>query len=249
MNCKRFEKLIPLYVEGDLEADELRNVATHVHGCHSCARLASQYNASQAWLHSFTLPEFDEAFYADLKQQVMQEINSRAPRPSLFQWLTWRWKPAYALAFLLLILFGATLLYLQSSKQSTTPNTPTAKQEEKQQQTERKNEPQEEQAPQPELKTPESLPEQAINTKPHSLPRHRVSEPNVTLPPNNLEPIVDSQISLKDRDGINAEEMSEMGFYFSSEAMTRIEFQTSDPNIRIIWFAPKTVELPKTMTE
>jgi hypothetical protein len=28
--------------------------------------------------------------------------------------------------------------------------------------------------------------------------------------------------------------------------MLRIEIQTSDPNIRIIWFAPKEVEGPKT---
>jgi hypothetical protein len=31
-----------------------------------------------------------------------------------------------------------------------------------------------------------------------------------------------------------------------SPEMLRIEIQTSDPNIRIIWFAPKEVESPKS---
>jgi cytoskeletal protein RodZ len=251
MSCNHFEKLIPLYVEGDLEADDLHDVAEHVRGCHSCARLANHYTASQAWLHTLTEPEFDEAFYADLKQSVMQEIHSRKARPSFFQWFVWQWKPAYAVAFLLLMLFGAIAIYVQTNRQSATPNNNiSAKQVEEKQQPEKKDPTEEQQAPQPELQKSETgVLQQAQIHQPHSIRRHRDNEPSVKPPPMNLEPIIDSQVSLKNRDEIVAEEMSEMGTFISSEAMTRIEIQTSDPNIRIIWFAPKTIELPKTMTE
>jgi hypothetical protein len=252
MNCNRFEKLIPLYVEGDLDTDDLHRVAEHVRGCHSCARLANHYQASQAWLHTLTPPELDEAFFSELKQSVMQEIHSRKARPSFFQWFAWQWKPAYAVAVLLLLLFGALAFYVQSNRQSVSPNPgdfagqggPTTPQPEP------KNAPPENPAPKPEPEKPETLNENlANNTKPQASPRHREKAPKVNPTPVNLAPIVEAQISLRDHDEINAEEMSEFGTFISSAEMTRIEIQTGDPNIRIIWFAPKTVELPKTMTE
>jgi hypothetical protein len=252
MNCNRFEKLIPLYVEGDLDADDLHRVAEHVRGCHSCARLANHYQASQAWLQTLTPPELDETFYADLKQSVMQEIHSRKARPSFFQWFAWQWKPAYAVAFLLLLLFGALALYMQSNRQSVNPNQEIIANQDgtDKPQPEQQVGAQEKPAPKPEPEKPESLKEKLANiTKPQTSPRHRENVPGIKLPPMNLAPIVEAQISLRDHDEINAEEMSEFGTFISSAEMTRIEIQTNDPNIRIIWFAPKTVELPKTMTE
>jgi hypothetical protein len=253
MSCKQVEKLIALYVESDLDAEAMRSVDEHVHSCHACASLTSRYKASQEWLHSLTVPEFDDAFYADLTASVMREVKGREPRPSIFQWFAFWWKPAYGLAFLLLVMLGAIAFYVQFNKPATKSNQGPIVNEKApdQPQPEPKNRPEEKLAPQPPAPAPEPLPQQATNNGRPSI-RRQSEVNNVTkLTPANLDPIIDSQISLKFADEISAEEMSEYGTFISSreEEMTRIEIQTADPNIRIIWFAPKTVDLPKTITE
>jgi hypothetical protein len=113
MNCTIIEKLLPLYVEGDLAEREMANVRAHLSSCDYCRSVAEEFSASQSRLHNFAVPEFGAEFYEQIRSTVLMEINSRpVSRPSFFQTLRpfftfFTWRPAAAFSFALLVLFGA----------------------------------------------------------------------------------------------------------------------------------------------
>src|SRR5689334_6013376 len=115
MKCQQVEELLPLYVEGDMDAEVLQSVAAHLGECEQCATLAKEFDASQSWLHEHSLPDFDERFFADLKSNVMREINQQAPRFSFQQWLFPRLylKPVWAAALVLLLVGGLATYFYQ----------------------------------------------------------------------------------------------------------------------------------------
>jgi len=83
MNCRRVEKLIPLYVEGDLASGIADRLASHLEWCGRCNWLADEYKESQSWLRSSEPPEFDEAALNGLKAGVLRQIAETSARPSL----------------------------------------------------------------------------------------------------------------------------------------------------------------------
>ena len=74
---------MPLYAAGDLPAGrESRAVAAHVAGCASCAALAEEYSASREWARAAdAVPEFGEEFYESLRAGVLDRVN-RDTRPA-----------------------------------------------------------------------------------------------------------------------------------------------------------------------
>ena len=82
MSCKRAEKLMPLYAAGDLPPGwRTRAVAAHVARCASCAALAEEFRASREWVRAAgEAPEFGDDFYERLRAGVLDEI-SRDTRP------------------------------------------------------------------------------------------------------------------------------------------------------------------------
>jgi hypothetical protein len=82
MNCKHVEELLPLYVGRDLEEDRARLITTHVQGCTQCARTAQEYGEANQLLQLFEPPQFSEASYAAVRRSVLREIEreSRAPQ-------------------------------------------------------------------------------------------------------------------------------------------------------------------------
>jgi hypothetical protein len=118
MNCTIVEKLLPLYVEGDLSERETAEVRAHLSSCDDCSGLSEEFIASQSRLHNFAVPEFGAEFYEQLRGAVLREINSGpAPRPYFFQTLRtlFTWRPAAAFALALLALCGALSLILYRS--------------------------------------------------------------------------------------------------------------------------------------
>lgn len=83
MSCRRAEKLMPLYAAGDLPAGRrARAVAAHVAGCASCAALSEGYGASREWARAAgDVPEFGEEFYEQLRAGVLDRVN-RDTRPA-----------------------------------------------------------------------------------------------------------------------------------------------------------------------
>ena len=114
MSCRRMEKLIPLYVEGDLEPDRAASVRAHLEHCEQCSLLADQCRGSQGWLRSYAAPTPDGEFFNVLRKSVLAEIvemDSRRTRWQFFP-VSWNRKPVFAVAVGLLLIFGAVAFYI-----------------------------------------------------------------------------------------------------------------------------------------
>lgn len=110
MNCTKVEKLLPLYVEGDLSNRDGGAVRAHLSSCDACRALTEEFQASQERIYNFAAPDFGTEFYEGLRGAVMAEITARPlKRPSLFERLLplSLARPAMAVSFALLILLGA----------------------------------------------------------------------------------------------------------------------------------------------
>ena len=166
MNCTRVEKLLPLYVAGDLAIIETEQVRAHLAACASCQTQAAALAESQTWLQQAPLPEFSESFFASLRADVWREIEQTETQPHWFErWFPvwdWRWAGAAALAMVLLaVAWGWFRLpsKLPSQEIAHQP-TPTP-------------------APAPALRVPEKTPDSTVaNVQPERNPLHRTTRPH-----------------------------------------------------------------------
>lgn len=83
MDCGRVEQLIALHVGGDLAPGPERLVAAHLQTCAGCRRLASDFAASREMLRLHEPPEFDAAFFDPIRRNVLDEIDG-APEQNFF---------------------------------------------------------------------------------------------------------------------------------------------------------------------
>ena len=255
MNCRRIEKLIPLYVEGDLEGDEAAAVLAHAETCGNCRELVAGYEASQRWLRSHTPPDFDDALFDAVKRGVMKEIDEQAKRPSLFGFFADHLTPrlVFVATAALLIIFVALTVRFYSGKSTAVPNPSDLA----------------ETAPAPPVAPPPGDLEKApiaILTDHDRNRKKRVSSAPVKKslmalnrndmrahPPEPEMFVAQEKIELPEVMW-NTETNSELNSEANAKEMLemlRIEFQTSDPNIRIIWLSHKEADSQplKPMTE
>jgi hypothetical protein len=257
MNCRRIGELIPLYIEGDLEPNRSEEVRAHLDSCAHCSRICNQYGESQALLRSYVPPEFDAAFFDGLKRTVLAGIEREESRPSFFQLLAqeWRRNTALATAIALLIVFGMIALYAYRDRAGSSPTGegratagPAHKDEEPGVRDNRVS------PETPQQPAPRTGPERKVRPKPayaksREIPMTEI-EPELISQGTVPEPMPD----LASIDPLNdpalrnemVEQMDELerqvqwtGIPTSEPELMRIEIQTSDPDIRIIWFASK----------
>ncbi|HST23840.1 MAG TPA: zf-HC2 domain-containing protein, partial [Blastocatellia bacterium] len=224
MNCRRIEELIPLYVECDLETDQAGRVSAHVETCGSCSALVAEYESSQAWLRLNTLPDFDEAMLEDMKRGVMREIDEARERPSFFGFFARSLMPgrAFAAVAALLIIFAAFALYIYWGKSSAGSNDDKLANG---------------------IVVPEDVltsdglkqaPRADLVVQPYRVKRYpgRVYGRNRSGERPKFDRVI-----MPETDNTVARKTADVPI--ETEEMTRIEIQTGDPNIRIIWFSPK----------
>ncbi|HSE15501.1 MAG TPA: zf-HC2 domain-containing protein [Pyrinomonadaceae bacterium] len=219
MNCKQVEDLLPLYAGGDLEEKRARSVAEHVRTCAACARVADEYRDSVQLTEQFAPPVFSEAVYAGIRQRVLREIETEAPSWSQTIASVFRPRLTWAIAGVLLIVVSMFAIYFIVNKRTEDPKLA--------------NKPPANSVPQDSKQEDVSPPENTGSKKQEwagaSQPRRKKSRANmntvaakspVAMPTPGLpEPVVfplhDSAASVKP---------------------LRVEIQTKDPRIRIIWF-------------
>jgi hypothetical protein len=246
MNCRRVEKLIPLYVEGDLAPGIADRLTSHLDWCGRCNWLADEYRESQGWLRTSEPPEFDEAFLDNLKAGVLSRIEETSARPSLLASLVQQWsrRQVLALSAALLIIFGALVFYIYQVRTRANPSVLEAVEPPPNDEMKRPNEP----------RLAATNPGRADGVglrKPRHGKSYATTRSRGGNPPSAEQtferPFVSQTHRLKDSATASAEPavlLPSSGD--DSPEMLRIEIQTSDPNIRIIWFAPKEVESPKS---
>lgn len=236
MNCRRVEKMIPLFVESDLASKASNTIASHLEWCGRCNWLADEYKESQSWLRSSEPPVFDDAFLTDLKRDVLKGVSNTRPSflgSSFAAWTQqWNRRQVLALGAALMIIFGVLVLYVYRTRVN---DGRAVRELAGQTQNEDKNNP--------------SLPDLRTGTKQapgaSSTVRHR---PHVrtTVSRPTVEPALLSGTNKSSEPESPRKEDKEVipDATFDSREMLRIEIQTSDPNIRIIWFAPKETDSP-----
>jgi hypothetical protein len=115
MNCKNVRELLPLFVGHDLDDKRKAHVTSHVETCHECGVAVEEYRASRQLLQHFAPPQFSEDVYDGIRQSVLREIGREAAAPSPSQLFANLFGPRLRLAFataLLLAIAGFSYYFI-----------------------------------------------------------------------------------------------------------------------------------------
>jgi hypothetical protein len=243
MNCPRVEQLLPLYSGGDLPSPQMNAVRAHLAACAPCQQLAAEFAASRSWLQSCAPPQFEEAFFAELRVAVRRELAADNAAlgwaETLWQWLAPRWRPLLAAVGVLLLLLGGLMLSrnFNDRKGAIRPDIAQYHNDQKQSDSQTR-----------------TIGRQNDQLAGALLRRHmgraaRIAKSNdkqknwrpfiaapagqTSVPDSVAQAVVSGAASL-DRENTLDTTNRRM------PEMLRIELQTADPNIRIIWLTPKS---------
>ncbi len=262
MRCTDIEKLVSLHVRGDLDDVRESIARAHVETCADCRRLACEYLNVLQLMRLYEPPEFSDETFEAIRSDVLCEINlnnlltkskSSSPAPLLFgrRFLHRRTVVAASLALLIVSACAVLAAFIQfknanigsesdraadiskrsGANEPTTVTTDLSKAS---------------------VENPASL---ISDRKFASAPggnkkiareflraSTRASRTNVSRPTDgdaeNVSaslPSTEQTIAVQSTQGLeNVARVS-----IASRETLRLEIQTSDPDIRIIWFAPK----------
>lgn len=233
MNCKQLEELLPLYVGRDLDEKRARLVSEHVQICSTCAQVAGEYQETLELTQHFAPPVFSDNVYASVRRQVMQQIEDEPTAPLLpLAPLFGRWfqpRLAWAAASALIIAFGFFALYFVVNRgvRPVADHNPTINREEQTA----------EAVATPRTTGPVTAPSPV---KPANENRRRIHSfvnrsPLVAAKAPNSSTAADNSAKLREPDATSNLPAVDA---VPNKAPLRLEIQTKDPNIRIIWFSP-----------
>jgi hypothetical protein len=228
MNCQQLDELLPLYAGRDLDEKRARLVKEHLQICSNCAHVAGEYRDAVELTHHFAPPVFSDNVYASVRRQVMQQIEDEPAAPLLAQMFGGWFRPrmAWAVASALVIALGFFALYLIVKRpgdvQPVAENHPAV--------TEAGS------TATPPKTEPESS---GIAQKPAEDKRRRrtfVSRSPLVASkaPGSSSRAAAISPKLGDPEAVNSLPSEDA---VPSESPLRVEIQTKNPNIRIIWFS------------
>lgn len=231
MNCKQVEKLLPLFTATDLDANQNVTVANHLANCAVCQVKAEEFSASQKWLQNLTMPEFSATQFSQIRAQVfaaMETTEAQKISPFCFGW-----QMGFGLAAsVLLIVTGITMFMAHQSHLKIVEVAQDSFV----------------------LRTPPSPVTIARGTVPRAVATGSTSRTNRTnlakrigaraaSSPIKPEAIVTANELQVDSaalaDKLPALQSTTDQLQPEAPEMLRIEMQTADPNIKIIWLTPK----------
>jgi len=97
MNCRKFETLFALHVEGDLPRRKQRDVDEHTAGCEACRDFAARLEASQSAFKDLRNEAVDAEALEEVRRRVLARVDAEAPAHRF------SWKLAYAAAAVLAV--------------------------------------------------------------------------------------------------------------------------------------------------
>lgn len=237
MNCNQVERLLPLYVSRDLEAGREHLLKVHLESCAACSGAAAEYRLTRELLQEFAPPALSEEVYAGIRQNVWRQIEAESR--TRFHWEAvielFRPRLAWALAAVVLITVSVLGIYLIASRlnvpqriavsdpatNSNSPDKGRSKDETKL----------------PPVNSNETPGPRLADRRPTHRPTHRnisADRPDSVAVARSAESLTtDSQTGLDN--SVQPDESSDN----NSKNSLRMEIQTKNPNIRIIWFSPR----------
>ncbi|MBO0863418.1 MAG: zf-HC2 domain-containing protein [Chloracidobacterium sp.] len=236
MRCTHAEKLIPLFAGDDLPAPEADALRQHLKSCANCRRLAAEFEESRDWLREFAAPQFDEAALDGMRDSVLRDVRRIENRSRCIKWIVPGWNLRFAfITSLALLLFGALFILAINHRQP--PHNPDPNQVK--------------------LKTGKTKTDRAKNDE--RIAGGKKGQRKFRRKPIRHETDVSPQIEAASVAPNLITQNMETAKPFADQSaepdpapinpnpnrnMLRIEIQTADPNIRIIWFAPKSDAAP-----
>ena len=224
MNCKQAEELLPLYAGRDLEDSHATLVSEHLQTCAACASVADEYSESIQLTEQLAPVDFSEAVYAGIRKRVLYEIEKEVLAPSWSQTIASLFQPrlTWAMASVLLMLVSMFLIYFIVKRGNNEPQRADKRPAMVQPGTTegpRRDE--------PPSKSTGGEKQQQAGVHPPRRKRFRAKSTEAVSIANNVS-----------RQPGNVPE-GEVSPHPDSAALSktlRVEIQTKDPNIRIIWF-------------
>ena len=216
LNCKRASRNMPLFVAGDLSGDLDREMVNHLATCEECGRLAQEFRVSNSLLtEAWAAPEFGAQFYDEIRNNVLDQITrdrlSSEPRFG-HKWM-------YAAAFALMLV-ASTVMFVRWRAAKEVPSDSAAIRQGAGNTASNRG------------------PNAAVPLTPKEPPRkfQRVWATQKPARRMRLSPadIKQLQSAKKVDPPVNGPHVSPKERASESE-VSRIEIQTSNPNIRIIW--------------
>jgi len=224
MNCKNVEPLLSLYVGRDLEEERSRLVAAHLQCCTECTLAADEYAQASRLLQGYEPPFFCDETYAEIRGQVLREIESEFHIPvssrifSQFHLALVQPRTRWITAALLLAI-SLTALYLNRNHSYQLSN-------DKQ------------------VAVRTRLPNQAGSETDTRAENSNEATSTRSLSNNEQDrgatprrPIIGKRIANAGVVAANRSRQLDKPHPASAHAPLRVEIQTSDPNIRIIWLS------------
>lgn len=232
MNCHQVEKFLPLYASHDLAKKTEWLIGSHLQSCVSCADAAAEYRNARQLLQDFASPAFSEDVYAEMREAVWRRIETESPAPSFSELIGAWFRPRLGWAVVtvgLLAVFALGIYFMSNRRTGQQPLavTPAKVDAGKGQQEQSalpgfslassrgNNSPRDQRPPQKRMRSTEvrdrtnSVSMTASSGPPALL---RTSTPNGSIPSGAA---------------VNSD----------TQKTLRLEIQTKNPNIRIIWFA------------
>lgn len=231
MSCQEFEFHIALYVEGDLTAPQAQQVESHLAVCESCRAFASDLQTSQLALKTFAGGDVEDAVLDQVRHKVMTQIRLLEPvKPGFWERLamSWGWRFALASVLVALVVLPLALVVFQPKPATTVRvnspidhfpgTTPVSN-------------------PTPVANDSSSVPTTVAKTTVTKITRrvHR-PQPQPTVSQKDIDVAANTGPirSLPANSGFTEDSIRP-----SDEDKMRVEIQTEDPNIRIIWFVDR----------
>lgn len=124
MNCDRAEKLLPLYLDGELSALDETQVEAHLQACSACRNLLSAYENDQRMLAALSPVVLPSGWHGDLMAKVRLEEAVQAPKlrkPGVLRYLMPR-LASLAAALFVIILTGNFLIFPASYDAKVAPS-------------------------------------------------------------------------------------------------------------------------------
>lgn len=226
MNCQQINELLPLYAGHDLDEKRARLVSEHLQICMACARVAEEYGETVELTQGFAPPVFADNVYASVRRRVMEQIEDKPTAPLLPQIFAGWFRPrvAWAVASALIIAFGFFALYLVGNRdakvQPVAENNPTVDRAQ--------SNPESMATPETTEQVSPPSPEKPAVEKRRRIPNSVNRSLRVAANTRNSWP------KLRDPEAVNSLPAVDAA---PDSAPMRVEMQTKDPNIRIIWFS------------
>jgi hypothetical protein len=261
MRCTQVEKLLPLYAGDDCaKARETAEVREHLATCAACRLKAEEFEASRRLLALHAPPAFDEDFFASVRRNVMREIEDEKTRPAPFAAFRQLFAPrTLAVAASLVLLVACALvafqLYRRAAQQQQTPATETAT-------TTTTTSPRRDDAPVEDTeKTGAHVVAQHEETGQKTFGAHartsratrRAASPQAQTVAHKertpVEPSSTNETARPSQVEAVAVHQGATPTEAAERKVTRIELQTADPNVRIIWLSPREDDTPAIQRE